>query len=356
MPKSGSNDEQSSLHDPVGAPATLISQSGMPNPPLIYVLVLHWRGIDNTRNCLSSLRLLNYSNFKTLLVDNGSDNNDGETLKAEFNEIELLRLDDNYGFSGGCNAGIDFCLTRGPEFIWLLNNDATVEADTLSQLSSACRAHPHAGAASAAVVDSTAKTKNARLPQPTSTLSLSSVSTASTVSTVSIIPGRGVLDFRQAKALLKQAAAHKAVECDWLAASNLLLRVEAIKQTGAFDSRYFLYFEDTELCYKLRHAGWTCLLVPEAHIFHIGNASTGDSLQHWRAYYYTRNRLLFFASYTKFPLSLLAFASIYWHLLRHSITLPFRGRARVRQLRAELFGLRDFLRGSFGKCTYIDKI
>src|SRR5271163_2988127 len=127
MPKSKSNDEQSSLHDPVEARAKAIQRGHMPDSPLIYILVLHWRGIDNTRNCLSSLRTLAYSNYKTLLVDNGSDNCDGQTLKTEFEEVELLRLDDNYGFSGGCNAGIDVCITRNAQFIWLLNNDAKTE-------------------------------------------------------------------------------------------------------------------------------------------------------------------------------------------------------------------------------------
>ncbi|HMP51437.1 MAG TPA: glycosyltransferase, partial [Candidatus Melainabacteria bacterium] len=119
----------------------------------VRILVLHWRGIEHTRACLTSIRSLHYDNFKVLLVDNGSEQDDGALLKSEFPEIDLLRLDSNRGFSGGCNAGIGYCLDDGADYIWLLNNDATVDSGTLSALVDAAESDTAAGAVSACIVE-----------------------------------------------------------------------------------------------------------------------------------------------------------------------------------------------------------
>ncbi len=129
--------------------------------PLVYILVLHWRGIENTRRCLTSVQKLGYQNFRTLLVDNGSDSLDGDCLLQEFAEIELLRLDSNRGFSGGCNAGIAYSLEHGADFVWVLNNDTEVRNDSLSLLVEAASNDEKAAALSAAVLD--------LVPEPTPT-------------------------------------------------------------------------------------------------------------------------------------------------------------------------------------------
>ena len=307
------------------------------NEPLVYILVLHWRGIEHTRACLASVDKLQYGNFKILLVDNGSDSTsgslDGERLKAEFSGIEVLRLSENRGFSGGCNAGIAYSLDKHADFVWVLNNDTVVRMDTLALLVEAAKGDARAAALSAAVLDSVSSTENT-------------------------IPGRGVLDFVKGKSLLRKPAGESPVQCEWLAASNLLLRATAIvdysRKNGVFDERYFLYFEDTELCHRLALAGWTCVFVPKAKISHVGGASTADKHKHWRSYYHTRNRLLFFSSYAPFPLKIFSMASIYLHVLRHRLSLPGKGEDGRGQLKAELLGVRDFERGRFGRCVELD--
>jgi GT2 family glycosyltransferase len=311
--------------------------------PLVYILVLHWRGIENTRRCLTSVKNLGYPNFRTLLVDNGSDTLDGDLLKQEFNEIELLRLDSNRGFSGGCNAGIAYSLEHGGDFVWVLNNDTEVRNDSLSLLVEAASNNKKAAALAAAVLDSVPETSSKTVANDKS-------------ANEKTIPGRGIIDFRRAKSLLREPPGDDPTECEWLAASNLLLRAEAIKGEMVFDDRYFLYFEDTELCYRLNLKGWKCLLVPRARIEHAGGASTTDNLQHWRSYYYTRNRLLFFSTYATFPTKLLTMLAIHAHLLRHRISLPKKGERGRKQLKAELMGARDFQLGKFGKCEELDAL
>ena len=299
----------------------------------VYILVLHWRGLENTRSCLASLKLLDYTPYEILLVDNGSETLDGEKLQAEFPDIRLLRLAENKGFAGGCNAGISYCMEKNAQFIWLLNNDTLIDPNSLTLLMQAAASDSKAAALSAAVLDSVSPDK--------------------------IIPGRGVIDFRKAKSLLRPVNNTEPVECDWLAASNLLLRADALRKNGAikaFDEQYFLYFEDTEICHRLRLEGWKCVYVPAARISHVGGASTGKSLQHWRSYYHTRNRFLFFSTYTSGFQKTLSMLQIRAHVFRHRFTLPRKGDDGKRQLQAELMGERDFGRSVFGQCKELDQI
>lgn len=284
---------------------------------------------EKTRECLRSLRSTTYSNYSVLLVDNGSENQDGKVLAAEFSEVELLSLDKNYGFAGGCNRGLAFAMARGADFIWLLNNDASAEPRSIELLVTAAKANQKAAALGVIVIEGdSSKAEEA---------------------------GIGEINFKRAKTFLRRTAGKAStLSCQWLSGSNLLLRAEALRQVGLFDERYFLYFEDVDLCHRLVMAGYECLLVPGSTIVHEGNASTPGGLSLWRSYYHTRNRLLFFMQYSKGTDRLLALISIGAHFLRHCFSLPFKGNKGRARLKAEWLGLRDYCQGHLGRADCLD--
>lgn len=338
-------------------PDTLSAQSFQPLLPSVVVLVLHWRGPDKTRRCLESLRHTSYGNYTVLLVDNGSDSHDGPGLAAEFPEVKLLTLDSNYGFAGGCNRGIDFAMAQGADFIWLLNNDACAEPHSIEILVTAAQADKKAAALGAIVVEGDqSKAEEA---------------------------GIGEINYRRAKTFLRKTEGRLAdtqmaapnlaagapgttvtnsanssaigtISCQWLSGSNLLLRASALKEVGLFDERYYLYFEDVDLCHRLVLNGYKCLLVPGSTIVHEGNASTPGGLSLWRTYYHTRNRLLFFMHYTTGPDRLLAMISIMGHFLRHCFSLPLKGARGQARLKAEWLGLSDYFAGRLGRAKCLE--
>jgi GT2 family glycosyltransferase len=168
------------------------------------------------------------------------------------------------------------------------------------------------------------------------------------------VGGQGIIDFTHGKTKVKQPQTESPVECEWMQGSNFLLRTEALKQVGLFDERYFLYFEDTDLCYRMTQKEWKCMLVPTALIAHIGNASTQDKRRHWRSYYYIRNRFLFFNTYLSGANKVGPQLFMLAHLARHALALPFRGENGRCQLRAEMLGARDYYAGNFGKAKCLD--
>jgi GT2 family glycosyltransferase len=292
-------------------------------------VVLHWRGIERTRDCLQSLRALSYLRFEVLLVDNGSPDRDGERLRQKFSEISLLRLPDNFGFSGGCNAGIDYGLDKRADFIWLLNNDAVVFPDTLTALVNAASADRTAGGIGAVIIedDDAYATANGK--------------------------GCGVIDFRHAKSHLEPPTSAAVTACDWLSGSSLLLRAAALRDVGKLNDRYFLYFEDVELCYRLRQHGWHCLLAPRARVRHAGYASTSGERVLWRYYYGARNRLYFFHQYATGLTWLNCMTRLFWRLLRHMLSSPFLSKEKRIKLKGEYLGTRDFVAGRYGKADFL---
>ncbi|MFH1552849.1 MAG: glycosyltransferase [Candidatus Omnitrophota bacterium] len=102
--------------------------------PKVAIIVLNWNGFDDTVECLESVQKLNYNNYKVVLVDNGSDNDEGSRLKGMFSDICLIRNKTNRGFAGKNNDGINWALKNGFEYIVNLNNDCIVEKDWLFNL------------------------------------------------------------------------------------------------------------------------------------------------------------------------------------------------------------------------------
>lgn len=311
--------------------------------PEVWAAILHWQGVQYTRSCLASIASLTYPHVRTLLIDNGSLDSAGLVLSREFANVECLALPENLGFAGGFNAGIRFCVQQGAKWIWLLNNDTCVEPDSLSVLVSQAMKNPRAAAFGATVQydDMGRNNRNDHCGD----------------SGKGMVSGPGQIDFFRAKTYLhplKEPSNNAAVRCEWLSGSNLLLRGAALSTTEVFDPAYFLYFEDTEFCTRIRQSGWECLFIPAARIHHAGGASTFGERSYWRAYYYTRNRLLFFSKAVSLLQAMPAFCSIAAHLLRHLLVLPFRGSSGRKQLKAEYLGMRDYLLRRFGKAACLD--
>lgn len=275
-----------------------------------------------------------------LLVVNGSPDGDSAQLAAEFPEVEVLTLDRNYGFAGGCNRGMEKALADQADFIWLLNNDAIAKPESIEHLVKAAIANPEAGALGAIVLEGHSSTAEEA--------------------------GLGEINFKKAKTYLRKTGPGNSstqtssiqkegvYSCSWLSGSNLLLRSTALSKVGLFDERYYLYFEDVELCKRLTDAGFKCLLVPGSTIEHEGNASTQGGLSLWRSYYHSRNRLLFFMQYCSPSQRPIALLSIWGHFIKHCFTLPLRGKAGRARLKAEWLGLNDYYSKRLGPATCLD--
>lgn len=99
--------------------------------PAVSIIILNWNGLRQTVRCLDTLREQNYPHFEVIIVDNGSENKEAETIKMHYPAIKMIELPYNTGFAVGVEVGI-FAATG--DFLVLMNNDIEPTNNCLSEL------------------------------------------------------------------------------------------------------------------------------------------------------------------------------------------------------------------------------
>jgi GT2 family glycosyltransferase len=217
--------------------------------PSVFCVVLNWNGWKDTIACVAALRRVDYSRLDIVVVDNGSSDSSAENIRRVLPDVELIENGQNCGFSAGNNVGIRMALERGAEFVWLLNNDAFPEPGALMALVRKARAMPECGAVG------------------------SVLSYAHAPTTIQAWGGGRVNLW-----LGRPVHAVMAAPDDWfdyLTAASILLRSSVLRRIGLLDEDFFLYWEDTDLGFRMRNAGAKLCVAADSHVLHRENASTG---------------------------------------------------------------------------------
>ena len=220
-------------------------------PPRVTVVIPNWNGERFLSSCLDSLREQSFENFETILVDNGSTDDSVAFARHNFPEVRVLPLGENKGFSVAVNAAIK---ASRAEYVALLNNDTETDPGWLAALVKAAEAYPKAGLFASKMVDF----NDRRV--------LDGAGDALRRSGLPLRLGHGEPDHGQ-----YDEAAYVFGAC----AGAALYRRDMLNDIGLFDEDFFAYCEDGDLSFRAQLAGYRCLYMPEAVVYHIGSATTG---------------------------------------------------------------------------------
>ncbi len=249
--------------------------NGEKDPPLLGVVVVNWNRPDDTAECLASIQDLDYPRVLPILVDNGSSDGSPERLGRQFPHIVLLANRENLGFAQGNNAGIQYAMEAGCQYILLLNNDALIPRSAANELIRVLEADPSIGIAGPRIY----------LADDRDTVWFG----GGKVDTSLGLPihlewmSRGVAQDRSLR------------EVDYICGCALMTRSELLHDIGLFDPDYFLLFEDTDLCARARAAGYRVVLTPWVSAYHkVSSTFGGDTSPSYR-YYFFRNNLIYVA-------------------------------------------------------------
>lgn len=259
-----------------------ISEPALMSALHVVAVVVNWNRREDTLACLASLHEMTNPGtgvemLDLILVDNGSTDGTAEAVGERFPTTEIISLPRNLGFAAGCNVGLRRALESGADYVLLVNNDTVVAPDMLEQLMSIAKAHPDAGLLGPVVY---------RFDEPDCVWSAGYRQRPITMSAQPPV-GR------------PEDGAPYAV--DRLYGCGLLIRRRALEEVGLFDERFFMYYEDADLCRRAQQAGYELLVVPAARMWHKVSASTGEGSP-LQKYHMARSSVLFFAKHTPLPL------------------------------------------------------
>ena len=236
--------------------------------PRVTVVIPNWNTRKFLGPCLGSLRRQTFGDFEIVLVDSASTDGSVNFVETHFPEVKVVALPENRGFSGAVNAGIG---ASGAEFVALLNNDTEQDATWIEALVRAAERRPEAGLFASKLVDFGDRRR------------LDGAGDALRRSGLPYRLGHGEVDrgqFRREEFVFGACAA------------AALYRRSVFDEVGLFDEDFFAYCEDGDVSFRAQLAGFRCLYVPGAVVYHIGGASTGGKRSATATRLGTRNGLL----------------------------------------------------------------
>ena len=224
----------------------------MSEPALVSIVIPHYNGSDMLKKCLESLQKTTYPNFNIIITDNASEDNSIEMVSEDFPSVEIIKLDSNRGYAGGCNAGI--AAAEKSDYVVLFNNDALVEPEWLTIM--------------VGVMDS-------------------DDSIAACQPKILSIKNRGYFDYSGAAGGLMDKFAYPfakgrivaTIEQDsgqyndqasifWASGTACILRNSALEKVGNLDEVFFAHMEEIDLCWRFRLSGYKIMVAPKSIIYH----------------------------------------------------------------------------------------
>ena len=287
----------------------------------VWALVLAMNQLRMTRECLTSVLALDPPADRVLLVDNGSTDGTAEAVRAEFPDVQVLRLPANRYFAGGVNEGMRLALEAGAGSILLLNNDVVLERGALEILVSALDADPRRAAVSPRI----------HYYDPPDVIWFA----GGRVGGLGLIRHRGA-NVKEGK--FRDAAG----PTEYVSLAAALLARSALTTVGLLDPDYVMYVEDVDWGARAREGGLVLWYEPSAKVWHHVSATSGGGLTPLKAYYRLRSGALYLTRHGKPGRRPLAWAAY----LMWTVSLLPRALARgdVRSAGALLRGFADFTR------------
>lgn len=215
-----------------------------------------------------------WASTEVIVVDNASTDNSVEMVRREFPVAKLIVLPENRGFTAGNNMGI--AQAQG-EYVFVLNPDTVCHVGSIAILCEYMEAHPEVGIAGPLLLNGDGTLQPSRRRFPT-------VATALVESTP--LQAR----FRRSETLRQFYVEDKPEEeqyVDWVSGAALMCRHETLEQIGPFDTGFFMFSEEVDLCKRAADAGWRTAYVPQAEITHFGGGSTDQAVAGRHIYFNT---------------------------------------------------------------------
>ena len=238
-------------------------------PPKVWIVLVDYNGLEDTRKCLRSLHLQT-SSASTIVVDNASVVNVTDALQAEFPWAHFVRSPVNGGWAGGNNIGMKYAIEQGADLVVLLNNDTVVAPDFVTRLATAARAHPDFGIIGPVI----------RFMDPPHEVQTDGVQFNR--------PHEAGFFQRHAVKLVTSTPPN-VVEVDIVNGCCLMVRRQVVEKMGYVDEQFFLIHEESDFCLRSQAAGFKNGVLAESLVWHKGSSTFKREGSRLQRYFDARN-------------------------------------------------------------------
>lgn len=245
----------------------------------VVVVILNWKQAGETISCIASLKEQTYSQLRLIVVDNDSGDGSVAQIGAAHSDVLVLENGRNAGFAGGMNLGIRWALANGADWVFVINNDTFFAPDAIETLIE--HASPQVGLLAPIIYYAEANN---------TVWSYGGALNATLLETSHV--GRGVID---------DGSLPEMMPVDFVPGCAMLLSRPVLEQVGAFDERFFMYYEDSDLCLRIRQAGYEIVTITTAKMWHKVAVSSGGADSPNERYWMARSSMLFFSKHGRFP-------------------------------------------------------
>jgi GT2 family glycosyltransferase len=293
------------------------------------IIILNWNNANDTVFCLDSLVNLEYPAFQIFIIDNGSTDDSVAQIQKSFPDIEVIQTGQNLGYAGGNNVGIKEALTRGFDYIAIINNDIRLDPEAI----------PHLIKYLDNAVGDVVTSLIVEFPSETIVWALGSQVNHRT----------GYVNRIGAGDIAKKWQNTPPFCVDAVSGAMFIAKREVFEKVGLLDEKFFLYYEEIDWSLRVKLAGYTIQAVPSAIASHKVSATLGVTSP-IIDYYMLRNHLYLISKHWTVPVRWLLLARI---VLRNLLAIlaftvkPYEGR-RIPNRNARLLALRDVALGKYG--------
>lgn len=254
----------------------------------VLTVILNYRTAEMTLRAAAAARdAMVGLTGEMVIVDN--DSGDGsETILRDgtkgWRDTRVIQSGVNGGYGAGNNVGIRAAMSDGskPDFVYLLNSDAFPDADAITTLRDYLVAHPECGFA------------GSRIQGEDGGDHVTAFRFHSAWSELETAANTGIVSRLLRKHIVPLGVPDTPTRVDWCAGASVMFRQSTLDQVGLFDERFFLYFEETDLCHRIADVGWHGIYLPQSRVVHVGGASTGVTQSTRKPPYWFDSRWLYF--------------------------------------------------------------
>lgn len=258
------------------------------SPSTVTAIVVSYNTCDLTRRALLALKNSHTRIQRIIVVDNASRDGSASMVKKEFPDVMVIENAKNVGFAVANNQALKQCTQT---YAWLVNSDTEVHKDTLQALVAYLDMNETVAMVGPQLVypDGSLQSVGGYFPTVSNVLRY-------LIPITSVFPRSLRARYRDI-ALFPQIPPKEGIALDYVTGAACLLRVSALKEVGFLGEEYFMYFEETDLAWRLKARGYTVMAIATPPVMHVYGGSYKRAHDSARLKQFLRSLSLFVRKY-----------------------------------------------------------